>query len=155
MIAASACLCGINCKYSGGNNENSHVKSLYKEGKIIPLCPEQLGGLKTPRTPAEISKGELSAEGYPCVCTKDGIDVTKEFIKGAKETLKICKDLNIKYAILKSNSPSCGKNYIYDGIFTGTLTKGNGVTTEMLIKNGVEVFSEEDLEDIIKISKII
>lgn len=152
MIVASACLCGINCKYSGGNNENPFIKALFKEGKIIPLCPEQLGGLKTPRTPAEIIKNKRPVGDYPCVQSKDGVDVTEAFIKGATEVLKVCKELNIKYAILKSNSPSCGKGFIYDGTFTGTLTTGNGITTEMLLKNGIKVFSEEDIE---KIKKII
>ena len=81
MIAVSACLCGVNCKYNGGNNFNESIYELFKEGKVVLICPEQLGGLETPRSPAEIIKSE---EGMARVVNKEGIDVTKEFNKGAK-----------------------------------------------------------------------
>ena len=141
MYIVSACLCGINCKYNGGNNLNPKVLELVKEGKAIPICPEQLGGLTTPRVPSEIKEGR--------VINKDGIDVTKNFNDGAIEVLKLCKELNIDKAILKSKSPSCGYNEVYDGNFNGTLVKGNGILTDMLIDNDIKVISSDNLKDMI------
>lgn len=136
-ILVSACLAGVNCKYNGKNNENKKIIELIKNKDVILVCPEQLGGLKTPRTPAEIINDK--------VITKDNIDVTKEYQKGAEEALKIAKQFNIKKAILKSKSPSCGKGKIYDGTFSNTLIGGNGITTELLQKNGIEVISSDEL----------
>jgi uncharacterized protein YbbK (DUF523 family) len=113
---------------------------LAKDFILIPVCPEILGGLPIPREPAE-QRGKR-------VITKSGKDVTKYFERGAKEVLKICKILKIKKAILKQKSPSCGCGKIYDGTFSGRLIEGNGVTTKLLKKNGVKVFSEEDLDSI-------
>lgn len=141
MYIVSACLCGINCKYNGRNNLNPAVLKLVKEGKAIPVCPEQLGGLPTPRIPSERKNGK--------VINKEGIDVTKNFQDGANEVLKLCKELNIKTCILKSKSPSCGYGEIYDGNFNGTLVKGNGVLTDMLIDNGIEVISSDKIDDMI------
>lgn len=141
MILVSACLVGLNCKYDGGNNFNERVLKLVKEGKAILICPEQLGGLKTPRNPAEIVKDK--------VITNDGVDVTYQYNKGAEETLKLAKELNIKKAILKSRSPSCGSGIIYDGTFTHTKIPGNGITADLLLKNGIEVITEEDLNEAI------
>ena len=141
MYIVSACLCGINCKYNGRNNLNPAVLKLVKEGKAIPVCPEQLGGLPTPRIPSERKNGK--------VINKEGIDVTKNFQDGSNEVLKLCKELNIKTCILKSKSPSCGYGEIYDGNFNGTLTKGNGVLTDMLIDNGIEVISSDKIDDMI------
>ena len=126
---------GLNCKYNGGNNENSKLVELMKEKDLIPICPEQLGGLKTPRASAERTQEK--------VLTKEGIDVTKEYQKGAEEVLKLAKKLNIKKAILKSRSPSCGIDEIYDGTFSHNLVKGDGVTAELLKKNGIEVISSD------------
>ena len=134
-ILISACLIGLNCKYNGGNNENSKLVELIKEKDLIPICPEQLGGLKTPRASAERTQEK--------VLTKEGIDVTKEYQKGAEEVLKLAKKLNIKKAILKSRSPSCGIDEIYDGTFSHTLIKRDGVTAELLKKNGIEVISSD------------
>ena len=134
-ILISACLIGLNCKYNGGNNENSKLVELMKEKDLIPICPEQLGGLKTPRASAERTQEK--------VLTKEGIDVTKEYQKGAEEVLKLAKKLNIKKAILKSRSPSCGIDEIYDGTFSHTLIKRDGVTAELLKKNGIEVISSD------------
>ncbi len=134
-ILISACLIGLNCKYNGGNNENSKLVELMKEKDLIPICPEQLGGLKTPRASAERTQEK--------VLTKEGIDVTKEYQKGAEEVLKLAKKLNIKKAILKSRSPSCGIDEIYDGTFSHNLVKGDGVTAELLKKNGIEVISSD------------
>ncbi|MCI9084159.1 MAG: DUF523 domain-containing protein [Bacilli bacterium] len=136
-ILVSACLAGINCKYNGKNNEHKKIIELIKNKDVILICPEQLGGLKTPRTPAERIKDK--------VITNDNIDVTKEYQKGAEEVLNLVKKFNIKTAILKSKSPSCGKGKIYDGTFSNTLIYGNGITTELLEKNGIKVISSDEL----------
>ena len=140
MILISACLAGINCKYSGGNNLNPELRDLVNSGKAVPVCPEQLGGLITPRTPAEIIK---DSEENIKVITKTGTDVTKEYILGAERALAIAKALNVKTAVLQSRSPSCGCGYIYDGTFTKHLIVGNGITAELFMKNGIKVFSDE------------
>lgn len=148
MIIVSACLCGINCKYTGDNNLNEKILKLFKEGKAILVCPEQLGGLTTPRPPHEIIYGC----GSDVLCGKaravddNGNDNTDKFVKGAYETLKIAKEINAEYAILKANSPSCGCGTIYDGSFKGIKKPGNGVTAELLLKNGIKVYTEKDLE---------
>lgn len=115
MILVSACLVGINCKYSGGNNYNQKIFNLVKEGKAIPICPEQLGGLKTPRKPAEIK----NIDGKRYVINNEGEDVTENFERGAIEVLNLAQNLNIKTAILQLRSPSCGVNKIYSGNFDG------------------------------------
>ncbi len=137
IIICSACLLGINCRYDGKNNLNKKVLDLTKKAILIPVCPEQFGGLPTPREPAE-QKGNK-------VFTKSGKDVTKYFLKGAKEVLKIVKFFGIKEAILKQKSPSCGYGKIYDGTFSGKLIEGNGITTKLLKKKKIKIFSEEDL----------
>ena len=136
-ILVSACLAGINCKYNGKNNENKKIIELIKNKDVILACPEQLGGLKTPRTPAERQGNK--------VINKDNIDVTKEYQKGAEEVLELANKLNIKTAILKSKSPSCGKGKIYDGTFSDNLIDGNGITTELLEKHGIKVISSDDI----------
>lgn len=142
MYLVSACLAGINCKYSGGNNENEKVVELVKVEKAILVCPEQMGGLTTPRLPSEI----VNINGERKVIASDGKDVTSEFIKGARETLKLAKMMNIKKAILKSRSPSCGCGRIYDGSFSKTLIDGDGITTELLKNNGIEILNEESIK---------
>lgn len=146
MYLISSCLCGVNCEYSGSNNLNEQCLKLFKEGKAILVCPEQLGGLSTPRRPAEIkgtAKGVI--KNVDKVFTKDNIDVTKEFLKGAYETLYIAKLSNVNKAILKEGSPSCGVNYIYDGSFTSKKIEGKGITATILKENGIEIISELDL----------
>ncbi len=136
-ILVSACLLGVKCRYDGRSNKNRKVLKLAKKANLIPVCPEILGGLPTPREPAE-QKGKK-------VVTKSGEDVTQNFKKGAKEVLKIAKLFGIKKAILKQRSPSCGCGQIFDGTFSGKIIKGDGVTTVLLKRNGVKVMSEEDL----------
>lgn len=138
MILVSACLCGVNCKYNGGNNLNYDILKLVKDGKAIFVCPEQLGGLPTPRTPSEIKI--INDEVH--VVTKDGKDVTENYIRGAEEVLKLAQKLDIKKAILKSKSPSCGYGKIYDGTFSNNLIDGNGITTNILLENGIKVESK-------------
>lgn len=140
MLIISACLAGVNCKYNGGNNYEKEILELVKEGKAILVCPEQLGGLKTPRTPSEIK----NIDGKFHVITNDGKDVTKEYERGALETLELAKKLDIKEAILKSKSPSCGCGKIYDGTFSNKLIDGNGITTDLLLKNGFKVMTENE-----------
>ncbi len=108
-ILVSACLLGDNCKYDGSSNKNDELIKLLKDYEIIKVCPECLGGLSIPRIPAEIKNDRI--------INKEGIDVTNEYLLGAKKTLEIARRNNIKVAILKKNSPSCGSNKIYDGTF--------------------------------------
>jgi len=138
MILVSACLLGINCKYNGGNNKIEGLKELLKNEILIPVCPEQLGGLETPRLPSEIIQKN---EGRHVV-DKKGNDLTVQFLKGGEETLKIAKMFNIKKAILKSNSPSCGCGNIYDGTFTGKIVEGDGITAAILKSNNIKIFNE-------------
>jgi uncharacterized protein YbbK (DUF523 family) len=147
MILVSACLCGINTRYDGRNNLNEKVARLLKEGKAVLVCPEQLGGLSTPRPPHEIEAGNGARvlNGSCRVISVEGKDSTYEFIKGAQETLKIAKDIGAKQAILKAKSPSCGCGKIYDGTFSKNLIPGNGVTTELLLGNGIKVYTEEEI----------
>jgi uncharacterized protein YbbK (DUF523 family) len=147
MILVSACLCGINTRYDGRNNLNEKVARLLKEGKAVLVCPEQLGGLSTPRPPHEIEAGNGAGvlNGSCRVISVEGKDSAYEFIKGAQETLKIAKDIGAKQAILKAKSPSCGCGKIYDGTFSKNLIPGNGVTTELLLRNGIKVYTEEEI----------
>lgn len=147
MYLISACLCGINCKYNGLNNYNEICDKLLASGKAILVCPEQLGGLPTPRIPSEIigESSNILNNNNGSVIDKTGNDVTPQFIKGAKETLQIAKKLNIKKAILKDGSPSCGVNYIYDGNFNGTKIKGMGLTAQLLKESSIDIISELEL----------
>ncbi len=147
MYLVSACLAGINCKYSGENNYDEKVVKLVRNNKATLICPEQLGGLKTPRATAEIlnGTGEDVLDGKAKVITSENEDVTQEFIKGAEETLKIAKLLNIKKAVTKSQSPSCGCQKIYDGSFSKKLVDGDGVTVALLKRNGIEVITDKQL----------
>lgn len=140
MILVSGCLVGINCKYNGGNNLDERILNLVKEGKAIPVCPEQLGGLKTPRNPSEIQ----NKDGKRYITTCDGEDVTNEYERGAEEVLNLAKELDIKEAILQPRSPSCGKGLIYDGTFSNNKIEGNGITAELLMKNGIKVYMPDE-----------
>lgn len=150
-ILVSACLLGVNCKYSGGNNYIEKIKKLINSYTVIPICPEQLGGLRTPRSPAEIENN--SDMDNRRVITNDGQDVTKQYEKGAEETLKLARLYNCEYAILKERSPSCGHGKIYDGTFSKTLIDGNGKTADLLINNGIQVFGETEIDKLLSILK--
>jgi len=142
-ILISACLIGENVKYDGGNNA-LHVKILEQwreEGLLVPLCPEVLGGLSVPRSPCEV------LEGTQAVICKSGEDVSAEFAKGARESLRIAQEEGVCMAILKARSPSCGKDIIYDGTFTSTRVNDSGITCKLLQESGIVVFSEEELEN--------
>lgn len=143
MIAASCCLIGENCTYAGKNNLCKEIKELYKQGEVLPLCPEVLGGLPIPRTPCEIV-GEH-------VIDQNGKDKTKEYQLGAKIALEKCLENDIKIAVLKAKSPSCGKDFIYDGTFSHQLIEGNGIFVQMLKENGIQVYTENEIEEVLKI----
>ncbi len=147
MKLCSACMLGIECRYDGKAKPVPKVLKLAKKEVLIPICPEQLGGLPTPRVVQELQgcSGEDVLDGRGKVLNKNGEDVTEQFIKGAYEVLKIAKLFGIKEAILKQRSPSCGCGEIYDGSFSGRVVKGNGVTTSLLKRNGIKVISEEEL----------
>ena len=148
MKLISACLLGIRCAWSGDDKyRNERAIELSKVETLIPVCPEQLGGLSTPRAPQEIQGGvgDDVLNGKCKVMNKDGKDVTREFVRGAEETLEIAKQLKVKEFIAKSESPSCGCGQIYDGTFSGRLIDGDGVTTALLISNRIRIIPEEDL----------
>ena len=150
MIIVSACLLGENCKYSGGNNKSENVIKYLEDKEYILVCPEQLGGLSTPRNPSEIiTYGNKDGNDVLSGCTKvlsnKGIDVTKNFIQGAEETLKIAKEHNAKTAILKAGSPSCGYKKIYDGSFLGNKIQVMGVTAAILNKENIALLDEDDI----------
>lgn len=146
MILVSACLIGENCKYDGGNNYCAAVVDFLADKPYISICPEVCGGLATPRTPVEIING--------VVIDKHGKDKSAAFASGAEEAALICNSLNIKLAILKEFSPSCGVSYVYDGSFSGRKISGSGITATLLRKNGVTVWSEKDVVRNSKYSKI-
>lgn len=132
----SACLCGVPCRYDGRSNEVKEIKELYKQGGAVVFCPEQAGGLPTPRTPCEILNGQ--------VLTKDGLDVTENFTAGARLMLERAREAGVKAAILKESSPSCGVHRVYDGAFAGRKIAGMGVAASLLKESGIEIMSEED-----------
>jgi Uncharacterized conserved protein len=138
----SACLLGCPVRYDGQSKPVIHplLQRWQANGWIIPFCPEQAGGLPTPRPPAEIQ-----ADGR--VMTAEGRDVTAPFVKGAEQALAVCQQQKIRYALLKENSPSCGSTHIYDGHFRGKKIPGEGVTTHLLKTHHVQVFSETQIDE--------
>lgn len=136
-ILVSACLLGKKCKYNGGNNLNQGVLDFVEGHEVIGVCPEQLGGLSTPRLPAEIVAG--------VVTNKEGVSVDNEFRKGAQAALTIALENKADLAILQSRSPSCGVKEIYDGSFSGKKIKGQGVFAKLLAKHGIKVLDAEDV----------
>ena len=137
-IMVSACLLGENCKYSGGNNRDERVLAFLKGHEVIPVCPEVMGGLPTPRPPAEIVHGE--------VINREGVSVDDEYRLGAKMALDIAMREKIDLAILQSRSPSCGVKQIYDGTFTGTKIPGQGIFAGQLMAHGFAVLDREEVE---------
>lgn len=135
-ILVSACLLGLCCRYDGQSKRNDRVLALAEKHELIPVCPEQLGGLPTPRPPAEIQDGK--------VINNLGQDVTAQYEKGAEETLRLYDLLHCDCALLKARSPSCGAEQVYDGAFTGTLVPGQGVAARLLSQHHINVLSEEN-----------
>lgn len=136
-IMVSACLIGENCKYNGKNNLNEKVLDYVKGHEVISVCPEVMGGLPTPRVPAEIVNGTVT--------TKDGRNVDMEFRAGAKLALEIAKKKQVDLVILQSRSPSCGPKQIYDGSFSGKKIEGQGVFAKLLMENGFSIIDVEEL----------
>lgn len=139
-ILVSNCLLGCDCRYKGDNCGCEAIRELAGEHVLIGVCPEQMGGLQTPRNPAEIV-GER-------VVSNAGVDVTAEYRRGAEMALMLAKLNRVDFAILKAKSPSCGKGLIYDGTFTGQKRPGNGVTAALLLQNGIPVYTEEELDQL-------
>ena len=125
-IMVSACLTGQNCKYNGGNNRNEKVLALLEGNEVITVCPEQMGGLPTPRTPSEVRDG--------IVTMRDGTDVDREFRRGAEMCLETAMRERPDLIVFQSRSPSCGPKQRYDGTFTGTLVDKPGITAELLME---------------------
>lgn len=140
-VLVSACLLGVTCRYDGKCAEVEAVRREACARGWIPVCPEQLGGLCTPRTPAE-RQGDR-------VCTRNGGDVTEAYRRGAEEALRLAKLYGAKYAMLKERSPSCGSGTIYDGTFSSAKIPGDGVTAQLLKAAGVEIFGESRLEGLL------
>jgi uncharacterized protein YbbK (DUF523 family) len=143
-VLISACLLGERVRYHGGDSrlEDPTLQRWTEEGRIVPLCPEVTGGLSTPRPAAEIV---TTPEGRR-VLTAAGVDVTAAFEAGADEAVRLCAEQQIRVAVLKERSPSCGSHAIYDGGFQGRTIEGRGVTADALVAHGVAVFSEEQIE---------
>ena len=140
-ILISACLIGDNCKYNGGNNLNPNIEALLEKYELIPFCPEVEGGLPIPRNPSEI-KGDR-------VVMDNGKDVTRNYELGARKALMLCLYLKINIAVLKERSPSCGTHQIHDGSFSNTLIDGMGVTAKLLKENGIKVYSEDEIDQVL------
>lgn len=140
-VLISACFLGVYCRYDGKNNKLKRLEELMDKYNLIPVCPEIMGGLGIPREPAEIFEDK--------VVNSSGENVTEFFERGARETLKLARLYNSKCAILKERSPSCGYGKIYDGTFSGTLTEGSGMTTDLLIRNGIRVLGESQIEKLL------
>ena len=141
-LLVSACLLGVCCRYDGESKPNADVIALRDRFVLLPICPEEDGGLPTPRTPSE-RVGDR-------VLMRDGRDVTKNYMKGAELALERARTFGCTAAILKARSPSCGKGKIYDGSFSGALTDRDGVTAELLASHGIKVYTEEEIVCLLK-----
>ncbi|MFC1510408.1 DUF523 domain-containing protein [Candidatus Omnitrophota bacterium] len=137
MKICSACLLGVCCRFDGKAKPHKKVLDLAKKEVLLPVCPEQLGGLSSPRVAAEQKQDQ--------VFSQSGEDLTANFLRGAQEVLKIAQLYDVKEAVLKQRSPSCGCGQIYDGSFKGRVIEGDGVTTALLKSAGITVITEEDL----------
>ena len=148
-VLVSACLAGRACRYDGSDNAEDAVAALVQEGRAVLVCPEEQGGLGTPRPPAEIVGGDGGdvLSGRARVVTDRGVDVTAEYLDGARIALETARAHGAGVAVLKARSPSCGKDCVYDGTFSGTQRAGDGVTAALLLANGIEVVTEEELSD--------
>ena len=140
-VLVSACLLGVNCRYDGKGQAIPRLEELLDACEVIPVCPEQLGGLPTPRTPSE----RVGAK----VLARDGADVTDAFARGAAETLRLARLTGVRLALLKARSPSCGAGEIYDGSFTGRTVPGSGVAAQALIDAGVQVYNEGQIDPLL------
>lgn len=149
-VLVSACLLGQPVRYDGRDSGHPDLLQRWQaEGRVVPQCPEVAGGLPTPRPPAEIPGGQGAAvlDGQAQVVTVTGLDVSEAFLAGARQALALVREHGIRVAVLKAGSPSCGNRLTYDGTFSGVKVPGEGVTTALLRREGVLVFSELELED--------
>ena len=137
-LLISECLFGVPCRYDGKDNYIETIEALKEYYELVPVCPEVLGGLSTPRDPAE-RQGER-------ICTVNGADVTDEFVRGAQLTVDIALKYGCKQALMKAKSPSCGYKRIYDGTFTRTMKNGHGCTVEALLEKNITIYTENDIE---------
>ena len=140
-ILVSACLLGCPCRYDGAAKADSRVLALMERHALIPVCPEQLGGLPTPRLPSERREGGVFDRG--------GKNVTPQYRQGAEEVLRLARLYGCTHAVLKERSPSCGRGAVYDGIFSGAVVPGDGVTAAMLAAEGVEIWGESQIEELL------
>ncbi len=149
MYLISACLAGLPVRYDGKSYHIQAVQWLQQQGLAVTACPEMLGGLNCPREPAEIYGGSAAdvLAGRAKVLTENGADVTQAFIDGAQITLQLAQRHAVRCAVLKENSPSCGRNSIYDGSFSGRRQAGIGITAALLLQHGIEVISEQQLAE--------
>ena len=145
-LLISACLLGVQCRYDGGSKPVMPTVALMEQYHLIPICPEQLGGLPTPREPSE--------RRADTVVSRSGADVTAQFRRGAEQALHLARIFGCKKAVLKERSPSCGAGEIYDGSFTGARVPGDGVTAQLLKANGIAVFGESEIETLLELSLI-
>ena len=141
-LLVSACLLGCRCRYDGAAKPHPAIEALAARHTLVPVCPEQLGGLSTPRPPAE-RQGDR-------VVTEHGADVTEQYRRGAEEAARLCTLLGCQAALLKERSPSCGRGQVYDGTFSRTLTAGDGVTAAHLAALGIPVYGESQVEELLK-----
>lgn len=141
-LLISACLYGEKCRYDGGDNLIAELDLLRDKCTLIPVCPEVSGGLETPRNPSEIAGGR--------VVMNDGSDVTAEYTKGAEIALGTALENGCEVALMKAKSPSCGSGKIYDGTFSRTLTDGDGITVRLLKENGIKVFNETQIKELVE-----
>ncbi|KUK13320.1 MAG: hypothetical protein PWQ16_1576 [bacterium] len=151
LLAVSACLLGIPCRYDGRAKVNDEVLNLFLSGvEVLPFCPECWGGLGVPREPAEIvgGTGKEVWEGKAKVLTKSGKDLTSQFKLGAKRVLEVCEKLSVSLFVLKEKSPSCGISLIYDGSFTGRVKHGMGVLAYILKEKGYKLKNELEINNI-------
>ena len=137
-LLISECLCGVPCRYDGKDNYIDKIEVLKEYYELVPVCPEVLGGLSTPRDPAERQGNRI--------CTANGTDVTDEFLRGAQLTVDIALKHGCKEALMKAKSPSCGYKRIYDGTFSRALTVGHGCTIEALLEKNLSIYTEDDIE---------
>lgn len=151
-ILISACLLGERVRYDGNANSATHpyLEQWQQTNRLVSLCPEMAGGLPTPRTPAEIiqTSGQEVLDGHAQVRTQNGVDVTDAFLAGAQHALAVAQKYDCRFALLAARSPSCGNEQIYSGEFNGRLVSGAGVTAQLLKNHGIEVFNQNQIEQL-------
>jgi len=149
-ILVSSCLVGIHTQWNEGCNKIDDIVELVKAGRAVFMCPEQLGGLTTPREWSEIERGKTARdvlEGNAKVVTRTGRDVTQQYVRGAQRMLAFCQEFGIETAILQSSSPACGSMQTLDGTYSGATRPGKGIAAELLAQNGIQVYNEVNYRD--------